>query len=188
MNYPSLPPASNTPPPSTPPTDKSKIKISTAVAAGACLFLLVLGFLSSGLSGAVIMAGLVAFFTGLYVVVTNRPSWAGIAGRKMGAITMAAALVAFMVGAVLAPPIETTPAAVAEETTSAPVDDVTASPTPSATPRETAPRLSPRPRRPARMLHRSTVPTWLPRTATRAHPKASPSTALVPSICWIPWL
>ncbi|MHA7154736.1 GmrSD restriction endonuclease domain-containing protein [Arthrobacter sp. TMN-50] len=131
MNNPPLPPAASP----LPSTDKPKTRIPTALAAGAFLFLIVLGLISSGVSGAVIMAGLVAFITGLYVVVTNRASWAGIAGRKMGAITMAAALVTLVVGGLLAPPSDTTaPAAVAEESTFAPAEVETPTPTPTPMP------------------------------------------------------
>lgn len=69
--------------------------------AGGALFalLLIISLFSTGIGGLLIMAGLIAFVTGLYVVVTRRPSWAGLpAMRRVGAAVAAGGLVVLMVG------------------------------------------------------------------------------------------
>ncbi|MUK01337.1 DUF1524 domain-containing protein [Vibrio cholerae] len=106
------------------------------------------------------MAALVALFTGLYTVLTNRPSWARLAGRRAGAITAGAAVVTLLIGGFIAPAPDSVPTAVAKQTTeqaepttapstSAPSATATATPaapakptptsTPSPTPSDVAP-------------------------------------------------
>ncbi|OUM41278.1 calcium-binding protein [Arthrobacter agilis] len=63
------------------------------------------------------MAALFALFTGLYTVLTNRPSWARLGGRKAGAITAGAAVVALLIGGAIAPSDDTVPTAVAKQVT-----------------------------------------------------------------------
>ncbi|MHA7280503.1 GmrSD restriction endonuclease domain-containing protein [Arthrobacter sp. MDT2-2] len=121
---------------------------STAIIAGLALFLVVIGLITNGLSGALIMAATFALFTGLYTLLTNRPSWARLAGRKAGAITAGAAVVALLIGGSIAPTDDTVPTAVAEQateqaepasepSTSAPSPTTTASATPTPTAKPT---------------------------------------------------
>ncbi|WP_225437499.1 GmrSD restriction endonuclease domain-containing protein [Arthrobacter sedimenti] len=93
------------------------MRVSTAIVAGLALFSIVIGLIISGLSGALIMAALFALFTGLYTVLTNRPSWARLGGRKAGAITAGAAVVALLIGGAIAPSDDTVPTAVAKQVT-----------------------------------------------------------------------
>lgn len=149
-----------TPPPARRPpgVESGGVRRSTAIVAGLALFLVVIGLISGGLSGGLIMAATFALFTGLYTLLTNRPSWARLAGRKAGAITAGAAVVALLVGGSVAPAQDSVPTAVAEATgqagpTSEPSDTssfltppVTPSakptPSPSATPSPTTPPTS----------------------------------------------
>ncbi|WP_435868722.1 GmrSD restriction endonuclease domain-containing protein [Arthrobacter burdickii] len=101
------------------------------------------------------MAATFALFTGLYTLLTNRPSWARLAGRKAGAITAGAAVVALLIGGAIAPASGTVPTAVAEQATeiaepsseqSTGTPTVTAEPTASAKPTQSAtPTPSPKP-------------------------------------------
>ncbi|TKV28536.1 DUF1524 domain-containing protein [Arthrobacter sp. NamB2] len=146
--------SSSFPPARNPLSTKPKVRTSTAIVGGVALFLVVIGLITSGLSGALIMAALFALFTGLYTLLTNRPSWVGLAGRAAGAMTAGAAVVVLLVGTAIAPASESVPTAVAEATeqaepTSTPSASAsptatasakpTPSPTPSATPSDVAP-------------------------------------------------
>ncbi|MHA7286596.1 GmrSD restriction endonuclease domain-containing protein [Arthrobacter sp. MDT3-44] len=90
---------------------------STAIVAGFALFLIVIGLITNGLSGALVMAATFALFTGLYTLLTNRPSWARLAGRKAGAITAGAAVVALLIGGAVAPSDDAVQTASAEQAT-----------------------------------------------------------------------
>jgi outer membrane biosynthesis protein TonB len=87
---------------------------------------------AAGLGAFLALAALVALFTGLYVVVTGRRSWALIPGRRAGAIVLAASLVAFGGGIALAdsPEIDST---VAESPAPTPSTSTVPTPTPEAT-------------------------------------------------------
>ncbi len=141
----SVPPAHNGPDAS----PRKPIRWSTAIVAGLALFLVVIGLISGGPGGGLIMAAIFAHSTGLYTVVTNRPSWARLNGRKAGAITVGAAVVALLVGGDLVPTNETVPTAVAEQTertepssaatpSSTPTTSATSTPEPTPTPTVTA--------------------------------------------------
>ncbi|WP_442853600.1 GmrSD restriction endonuclease domain-containing protein [Arthrobacter sp. RIT-PI-e] len=107
--------------------------------AGLAFFVVVIGLISGGLSGGLIMAALFALATGLYTAVTDRPSWARLNGRRAGGITAGAAVGALLVGAAIAPAEETVPTAVAEETAAAELStEPSTEPTPSSTPSQTA--------------------------------------------------
>lgn len=144
-------------------TIKVEMRLSTAILAGLALILVVIGLITGGLGGALMMAASFAFFTGLYTLLTNRPSWARLAGRGAGAITAGAAVVALLIGGAIAPASDTVPTAVAEQVTdqateeaeqaeptdepstirpsatSTPSTTPTPSPTPSATSSDVAP-------------------------------------------------
>ncbi|RJT78118.1 DUF1524 domain-containing protein [Arthrobacter cheniae] len=89
------------------------------------------------------MAAIFAFFTGLYTFVTSRPSWARLNGRRTGAITAGASIVALLIGGAIAPADDSVPTAVAEQTQEAApeatstADAPTASATPSPSPSPT---------------------------------------------------
>jgi hypothetical protein len=100
-----------------------------------------LGALSSGFGGALIMMGLLALLTGLYIAATGRRSWAMVpGGRKAGAIMLTGALVALIAGAALVPvePKETLgasqSAAEAQKLTVPATATASATPTPTPTP------------------------------------------------------
>ncbi|MHA7190539.1 GmrSD restriction endonuclease domain-containing protein [Arthrobacter sp. MDT2-16] len=109
--------------------------------------MVVIGLITSGIGGGLIMAATFALLTGLYTVLTNRPSWARFGGRRAGAITVGAAVVAMLAGCAIAPASDTVPTAVAEQTTEqttesakpTPIPTPTLTPTPSPTPSDVAP-------------------------------------------------
>ena len=76
--------------------------LSTWLVGGVVLFVLVLGTIVGGIPGLLIFLGLAGMATALYVVVTGRRSWAMLPTRKIGAIALAASLVAVMVGGLTA--------------------------------------------------------------------------------------
>lgn len=112
----------------------------TPIIGGFGLFLIVIGLITSGVNGAVTMAALFALLTGLYTVLTNRPSWTKLAGRKMGLITVGVSVVALIVDGLIAPSTErTVPVTVAKQATPAiPEPTESASPSPTALPKPSA--------------------------------------------------
>ena len=64
----------------------------------------IVGFVTSGLGGLLIMVAFAAFLTGLHSLVAGRQSWASLAGRKTGAVLLGGSLVAMMVGGAIPPP------------------------------------------------------------------------------------
>ncbi|RFA08990.1 calcium-binding protein [Subtercola boreus] len=111
----------------------------TWIVGGVVTLLLLLFALAGGLGGFLIMLGLVAFLTGLYVVLTKRRSWARLpASRPIAAGVVAASLVLFGVGAGVATPVHPTPAAAEVGTSqSAATPSTSNSPTAPATPAAT---------------------------------------------------
>lgn len=134
-----MPPARNKP------GSRLRIRWSTAVVAGPALFLVVIGLISGGPGGAIIMAALVALVTGLYTATTGRVSWARLPDQKAGALTAGAAIATLLVGCAIVPVDDTVPAAVAEETAQSASPSAATSPnTPSsAATTATAPAPSP---------------------------------------------
>lgn len=63
-----------------------------------------LGALSSGLSGAAIMAGLFALVVGVIAMARGRVGWARLGNRAAGGVAIGAALALLTIGAVAAPP------------------------------------------------------------------------------------
>jgi len=107
---------------------------STWVVGAAVVLILLVTAATAGLGGFLTLAATAALFTGLYVVVTGRRSWALIPGRRAGAIVLVASLVAFGGGAALAdsPEIDSTVAESPAPTPRSPAPTVPA-PTPEAT-------------------------------------------------------
>ncbi|MPY11198.1 DUF1524 domain-containing protein [Arthrobacter sp. KR32] len=138
----------SSPPPAHKPSSTGGFYVqrSTAVVAGVALFLVVVGLIVGGLSGGIIMAAVVALVTGLYTAVTNRPSWVRLNGRKAGAITAGASVVALLIGGALAPADESVPTAVAEQTQEA-APEATPTTAASTAPATPSPSASPTPTR-----------------------------------------
>ncbi len=57
-----------------------------------------MAFGSTGFGGGLIMLGLIALITGVYLLATRRPSWAGIAGRKIAAGVLVGGLLTTFIG------------------------------------------------------------------------------------------
>ncbi len=139
---------------------------STAIVAGLALFLVVIGLISGGLSGGLIMAATFALFTGLYTLLTNRPSWARLGGRRAGAITAGAAVVVMLAGGAIAPVSESVPTAVAEQASEQATGQTTEPAEASSAPSTSAPTATAEP---------SATPTSKPT------PKATPTVSPTPS-------
>jgi hypothetical protein len=67
-------------------------------------WLLIAGIATSGLSGFLIMASLIALLTAAYVLITGRTSWISIPNRKIGAFLLVGSLVGIGVGGAVASP------------------------------------------------------------------------------------
>lgn len=61
-------------------------------------FVVIVMFAINGFGGGLGAIGLIALVTGAYVLITKRPSWAKISGRKVGAGVLAAGLVTTLIG------------------------------------------------------------------------------------------
>jgi hypothetical protein len=122
---------------------------STWLGFGLSAALIVVAAVSTGLGGALMMAGVIGLVTGAYTLVTSRGSWLALAGRKTGAGLAIGALVAVVVGSSVygatGMPATTTPPAeqaavdrTAAPTTASPTATATATPTTSPTATATA--------------------------------------------------
>ncbi|MDQ1597540.1 MAG: hypothetical protein QOI70_964 [Microbacteriaceae bacterium] len=78
------------------------------IGVGGIALLAIIGVVSSGIGGLIVMAALAAMLTGFYSLVTGRKGWAAIANRKVAGIVTIAALVAAGVGGSLVPPSPST--------------------------------------------------------------------------------
>ncbi len=79
-------------------------RASTYIIGAVTVLLWLIGLLSSGWGGALIMAGLVAMLTGLYSLISSRPSWLCLRGRKAGSVAMGIGLAVLIVGGAITPP------------------------------------------------------------------------------------
>jgi hypothetical protein len=95
-----------------------------------------IGLLTSGISGFLISAGTLALFTALFVVISGRESWARIPSRRAGALLLAASVVVVIVGGAVAPAKPSTVVQFADTSGS---DTALTSPTPSQSPTTKAP-------------------------------------------------
>ena len=145
-------------------------KPSAWVGIGLSAFVMVVAAISTGVGGALVMAGLIALGTGLYTLVTRRPSWLALAGRKAGAGIMTGALVAVFVGGgvygATNPGAAPAPASPASSTAAEPTvtSSVPTAAVPTPTPAPTTAAASP-------------TPTTPSPAATATAPKAPPGTA-----------
>ncbi|MBB5639850.1 GmrSD restriction endonuclease domain-containing protein [Cryobacterium roopkundense] len=111
---------------------RPSLSILTWVMLAASVLLVVLGTATSGLSGLLLMTGLIGALTALYALVTGRKSWATIPSRKFAAVALAGSLVVTIIGASVAPAtVEDAPAAASDVSTSVP--------TPTPAPTDAAP-------------------------------------------------
>ncbi len=83
---------------------RPRLSVSFFVVGFITFWLLIAGIASSGLSGFLIMASLIATLTAAYVLFTGRPSWISVPDRKVGALLLVGALVGFGVGGAVAAP------------------------------------------------------------------------------------
>lgn len=123
-----------------PGTGSFRLPTSTICMGIIAVLLLIFSAFASGLGGMLIMLGLLALLTGIYVVATGRRSWALLpGGRRAGAIVLTGALVFFVAGGALSPaqPRETLEASKAAAEAQKLVD-ASASPSASATPTPTS--------------------------------------------------
>lgn len=137
---------------------------------------MLLGALSGGIGGALIILGISTALTGLYVLLTGRRSWAWLpAKRKAGAVAIAAALALFIGGAVALPRVagadleaassESTAKATTAKASPTATAEASPSATPTATPTDTGEPLDPE------------NPSVLAAGATAAAPNAQPAYA-----------
>ncbi|MFF2348064.1 DUF1524 domain-containing protein [Pseudarthrobacter sp. NPDC058119] len=158
------------------PRPPRKPRLSTFIVAGLTGLFMLFAALSGGIGGALIILGISAALTGLYVILTGRRSWAWLpAKRKAGAVAIAAALALFIGGAAALPRVAGADleAASSESTAKAappkagPTATATASPSaaPTATPTDTGEPLDPE------------DPSVLAAGVTAAAPNAQPAYA-----------
>lgn len=153
-----------------------KPRFSTFIVAVITGLFMLLGALSGGIGGALIMLGISTALTGLYVLLTGRRSWAWLpAKRKAGAVAIAVALALFVGGAVALPRVagadleaassESTAKAAPAKASPTPTAKASPSATPTATPTDTGEPLDPE------------NPSVLAAGVTAAAPNAQPAYA-----------
>lgn len=77
--------------------DRRNRRNATVVVGAVTAIGMVRGAVVGGLSGALSIFAICAIFTGLYVTITGRQSWASLrGGRKMGMVVTVGALVMFL--------------------------------------------------------------------------------------------
>lgn len=116
-------------------TPNGRVGPSTSIVGAIAALFIIVGVFTGGFGGALVMAGIVALLTGLYVLLTGRPSWLRLPGRKFGLITLAGSVVITLAGGALLPPVEE-PATNASSGTSEAQESTSAAhiPAPTATP------------------------------------------------------
>jgi hypothetical protein len=97
----------SSPQPDPVPPKRFKLKPSTWVGIMLVALLLLIFTVSSGWVGLLVSATVVGIFTGLYVAISGRRSWAVLTSRKVGLIVLAASVVVLFVGAGIAPHVKT---------------------------------------------------------------------------------
>ena len=158
------------------PKPPRKPRFSTFIVAVITGLFMLLGALSGGIGGALIILGISTALTGLYVLLTGRRSWAWLpAKRKAGAVAIAAALALFIGGAVALPRVagadleaassESTAKATTAKASPTATAEASPSATPTATPTDTGEPLDPE------------NPSVLAAGATAAAPQAPPPSA-----------
>jgi len=158
------------------PKPPRKPRFSTFIVAGITGLFMLFGALGGGMGGALIILGISAALTGLYVLLTGRRSWAWLpAKRKAGAVAIAAALALFIGGAAALPRVAGADLEAASSESTAKAAPAKASPTatakaspsatPTATPTDTGEPLDPE------------NPSVLAAGATAAAPSAQPAYA-----------
>ncbi|TFC60812.1 DUF1524 domain-containing protein [Cryobacterium sp. TMB1-7] len=108
--------------------------VSTWIVGAVVLLVVAFAATSAGVSGFLIFLGLAGIVTALYVIVTGRRSWALIPTRKMGAVALAASLVAVMSGGIVGAAVGVPDNVVAESPTTSATPSAKPSSTPTPTP------------------------------------------------------
>lgn len=86
----------------------------------------------AGIGGTIMFVSILAFLTGLYVLITGRPSWLRLSGRKMSGILVVGAIVGFIVaGVVLGNTLQPTPNAEPTSTSTTTAPDPVVEPQPA---------------------------------------------------------
>lgn len=81
------------------PAWRARMTVSSWIVAGVLFLLLLVAAINGGFGTFLALAGLIAFLTGLYVLITRRSSWAGLPrSRKLGALVLGAGLVVSVAG------------------------------------------------------------------------------------------
>jgi hypothetical protein len=75
----------------------------------------VAGIVTAGVGGLLIIWGVFALITSIYSLVTGRPGWISIPGRKVAAVVLAASVVATIAGVVVSPQLSADDATVASK-------------------------------------------------------------------------
>ncbi|GAB3061814.1 hypothetical protein GCM10027053_25210 [Intrasporangium mesophilum] len=121
-----------------------------------------LGAASSGVSGALVLAGTYVLVVAIVALARGHVDWARLRGRGAGGAAVAAAFALFAVAAATAGPTDVSPVAVPTDSSSAPL---TASPQASDTPTPTP--TTPTPTTPTPTTPSPTAPTVGPETAEK---------------------
>ncbi|GAA3757304.1 hypothetical protein GCM10022240_07630 [Microbacterium kribbense] len=111
------------------------------VGAALSAVLLLSAGLSTGVGGLLMSAGLIALVSGLYTLLTRRPSWLGLAGRKAGALVTVLACAAVLTGTGVygaTGGMDAAPQPAAEVVSAPPSTGFSATPTPTPSPTATA--------------------------------------------------
>lgn len=94
----------------------------------------------AGIGGTMIFISLLALLTGLYVLITGRPSWLRLTGRKMGGFIVVGAIVGFVAaGVVLGNTVKPAPAAEPASTSTSEAPNPVLEPLPAQAPAEVEP-------------------------------------------------
>ncbi|GAB3264537.1 hypothetical protein [Arthrobacter pigmenti] len=128
---------------------RRRVGPSTFIVGAIAVLFIIAGAATGGFGGALVMAGVTALLTAIYVIITGRPSWIRLPGRKAGAMTLAVSLVVTMASAALMPPVEE-PVTTASDTgevqtapTPTPEPTRTSTPTPTPSPEQKSPEPKP---------------------------------------------
>ncbi len=143
-----------------PQRERPKAGISTWIVGAIALLFLILGAVTGGLAGVLVLLALFLFFTGLYTLIFGRPSWLRLPSRKWGGAALGSGFVVLIVGSVLLPPsADVAETSLAEST---PTPTASQSPTPSSTPSATP--------------SKSSIPTESPSPSPSPTPSPTPPT------------
>lgn len=81
---------------------KARAGLPTFIGAGLLTFFFIVALVGGGIGSGLVILGMGGLFTGMYVLITGRRSWALLNGRKIGALALAGSLVLVITGAGIA--------------------------------------------------------------------------------------